>query len=672
MSYTVSMISGSDDANRVAKIQAIYERLKEQWSDFRAQSLKAFEYVSGIQLDPQVREELRRENRPAMIFNLMQPKLVTIAGLLESNKMFMRAVPINEGDEQLADMHTQLVSDWGMRNCGGMKEITKAAIDAAIGKIGWLNNYWSTQDNIEGKWITESYDPFMLLIDADARKQDQSDWRYMAATGFYTADEIISIFADSLDEETIQMLKENDERISGLVKKNMPTSWIERVWSGVNDFFSRTISRKGTNYESGMINDYVDSRAGRYRVIEFHDRRTRVRTLFYNTQTRETQEMPEGTSAPADSVSRASDFLQQLNITTGGGWISKTVVTHEVWRTACAPYLMPNKVLMEAPYAVQGRGFQFKPIFCYNFHPDITKMQSLMDVLIEPQDSYNQRRMTFLEWLMRAVNPDWAVPHNSIDEKDLETWKSKERGKLLFFKTVNAQTPTPVHPLAEASSLKVFSEEDRDLAETLTNITPNTQGTSENKNESGVLFAQKVQRALTALSYFFGNVQLSMKEVFKYTDASLQQFMTAPRKVRLLNKSNQPYWLQLNMPTLQGVLNDVSQGEFDFEPDTLQLGETAKQVKFAEAMEFVRAVPAELIKWDELFKLWDSPVADVMGQFAAQMMGIMQQAQQAQAQQAQDQAAIQQMTGAAGAVQAVETAAQGPAPLAQSELQGAA
>lgn len=678
MAYTVSVIDAGNDGNRVMKIQSLYERMREQWNTFRASALKNFEYTIGNQLDDDVREQLRKENRPAMVFNLIQPKVVTIAGLLESNKMYMRAIPIGDDDNKTADIHTRLVSDWAMRNCNGLKEITKAAMDAAIGKIGWLNNYWSTKEDIQGRWYTESYDPFMVLFDADARRQDQKDWRYLAVSGFYTADEIISIYAEYLDQDTIEQITQADERISGIKKGSAaPTSWIERVWSGAIDFITKaTTTKKSTNYEGGVINDFVDTRVGRYRVIEFHDRRTTVHTVLYNVMTRETKNVDgDKTLAPQDDATVAQQQMDALNAASGGGWIKKTYVTQELWITACAPWLLPNKVLYEKPYPVQGKGFQFKPIFCYDFHPDITKTQSLIDVLIDPQDSYNQRRMTFLEWLMDAVNPDIWAPQNSIDGQDLSVWQSKDRGKIRFFRSIAGEKPERQHPLAEGQALKIFSDEDRDLAETLTNITPNTQGQSEaGKQESGVLFAQKVQRALTALSYFFGNVQHAMKETFNYCDGSLQVHMDTPRKIRLLDNKNNPNWLLINWPTVEGVINDVTQGEFDFEADAMQLGETAKQVKFAEAMEFIRLIPPELVKWDVLFDLWDSPVADEMKQFAQAMMGVALQAQQMQQQQQQQQAQLQNVTGAAQAVSALEGAA-GTDPntmLKQKELQAQA
>ena len=656
---------GQEYDGQVQKIVSIYEILREKWAIFRAEALRNYEYVIGEQIDEAIKRELKSENRPAMVFNLVQNKIVTIAGLLESNTSYMRAIPVNEGDSVLADLHTQLVSDWAMKNCGGVREITKAAIDAAIGRIGWTNNYWTTTNDPSGKWITESYDPFMVMFDPDARKKDQSDWRYLTVSGFYTAEEIIGIYSEDLDEETIQEIKDNDLRIGGVRSrgKNLPTGWVDRLWSGIQDMVDlrqRKVNAT-SDYTISALNDLVDSRTGRYRVIEFHDRRSVMRHAIYNSRTREQVVIPQKTTQETEEAysARRASQLSTANLMSGGGFKERTFVTEQLWITAVAPWLLPRAVLLEKEYPVQGKGFQFKPIFCYDFHPDITKTQSLIDVLIDPQDSYNQRRMSFLEWIMNAVNPDWYAPENSITPAMQPDWSSRKRGKIKFYRPIGGLQPEREHPMAEASSLKVFSDEDRDLAETLTGITPNTQGLSENTNESGILFAQKVQRAMTALSFFFGNLHASMREIFNYTDANLQVFMTLPRKIRVWKNPTDPQWMQVNQHTINGVQNDVSEGEYDFAVDTEALGETAKQVKFAEALAFIRTLPPQLVKWDELFKLWDSPVAEPMRQFASAMLQVTvgNQLQQMQAQQQQAQlTAVQQGAATVGSLEQASNA----------------
>ena len=77
--------------------------------------------------------------------------------------------------------------------------------------------------------------------------------------------------------------------------------------------------------------------------------------------------------------------------------------------------------------------------------------------------------------------------------------------------------------------------------------------------------------------------------------------------------------MSVNWPTLRGLLNDTRQGEYDFKPDFTQLGETAKQMKFLEASEFIKTIPPQFVKWASYIKLWDSPAADELAEYAEQM-----------------------------------------------------
>lgn len=637
----------------VLKVQNLYEEMKLAWGPFRERALRAFEYVIGNQIDEEVRSELQAERRPALVFNLMQNKVVTIAGMLEANATYMRAIPVREGDEQLSDIHTVVVSDWAMPNCNGNREMGKAGIDASICGLGWTNNFWTTRSNPEGQWVTESVDPFMVMFDPNARKADQSDWRYLVYSAFYTAEEILGIYGPRLTYDQKKTIKERDKMIQNFMEdKKKPLGWVDRLWSGFSDAWDSirgTTKDGGTDYEKGLINDFVDARTGRYRVIELHDRRTKVIDRLYNPATRKSLEIEEidgeTDEAREARIQKELKTLQQASViqaqaqsmvtggqpqeANGGQFFRDCFSREELWITAVVPTLLPDNPLLEQPYPKHRNGFAIKPVFGYDFHPDITKIQSLIQVLMDPQDSYNQRRMTTLELLMDAVNPDVEYPVGSIKPTEEALWKSKERGILKPYSVVQGAKPEMQHPLAEAIvGLKGFAEEDRGLSEQLTAITPNAQGLEESAGESGVLFAQRVQRSMQALAYFFGNLQFHQQEVFKYCDTMLQVFLTMPRKIRILDKTNQPNWLPLNMPTILGTMNDFTQGEYDFIPDSKTLGETAKQIKFAEAVSFIKIIPPELVMWPKLFELWDSPVADEMGQYAQAMLGMQVQAQQ--------------------------------------------
>lgn len=174
-----------DDKSKVAWMISTFTTLTDRFSTFRKEAGRNYDHVIGDMISTKDRKKLNDAGRPVTIYNLHLPILTYLSGTLATNKNRLRAIPIGPGDEQLAGLHTALVSDYAMENCDGYYEISKASLDAAIGKIGWLNNYMSYREDPEGKWITEAFDPFMIMFDPDARKIDQTDWRYYTVSAFY-------------------------------------------------------------------------------------------------------------------------------------------------------------------------------------------------------------------------------------------------------------------------------------------------------------------------------------------------------------------------------------------------------------------------------------------------------------------------------------------------------
>ena len=665
----------------VQKIQESWSILRTKFSQLHVEALRNYRYVIGDQIDEEVKKVLREEHRPAMVFNLIQPLVLYLAGVLSANKQAMRASPLRFGDELLAELHTVLVSDFAMEGCDGYEEIVKAAIDSVIAKVGWLNNHWSTRETAEGKWITESFDPLMIMWDPDGRKEDQTDWRYQAVSAMYAAEEIIAIHQDEIDPEMKDYIRREAGRLEGAYRKiGTPIGWLDRVFSAVREVWD---SLRGAEHlrdqRAGLISEFFDGRSGLYRVIEWHEKRTIVKKWVYSPETRDQIPIPE-------ELYENPEAIQQLVARVPGGRV-QDIQQEQMWVIAVCPTLLPDRVILEKPYAVQNKGFQHKPIFCYSFHPDLVQTASVVDALVGIQDSFNQRRMTMLEYIMDTVNPKIEAPEDSISPENLDAWKSKERGVIRFFKsTVGGGKPTVTPPIVDKAAIQAFTDEDRDLVQKTAGISPNSQGYKESSNEPASLFAQRVKQGEIMMGFLNSHVLRAMRSVFRYCDASLQQFLTMPRMVRLLSEpaagmpgvvpvkqgEQDAYWIKLNWPTMDKLINDVRQGEYDFKADFTQLGETARQVKFAEAMGFVKAIPPELIKWGELFKLWDSPVSEAMGQFAEQQQGQAVAAQQAQIAAAKEAQLLKQAQGEAGLVGQASQAQKQLDPVTQSRERTAA
>jgi len=614
----------------VQKIQMNWFQLRDRFATFRNEMIRDYEYIIGNQIDADVITKLESQGRPVMVFNLLQPVVLYMAGNLASNKRVFRAVPKRRGDERLAEVRTVLVNDYAMANCNGYEEIVKAAVDAMICKVGWTNNYMDYSEDPEGKWKTEVFDPFMIMWDPDAKKNDQSDWRYYAVSGWYGAEEIIAMIPD-MPADLVEQMRLEASRIEGIVRApGKPIGWVDRVIGSLSDYWK---SRRSLGTVRSALDDMIDGAAGLYRVIEWHEKRITTSTLVYSPLSR------EAIPAPEDQM-ELSMMMQQIP-----GAKIQTVTTSALYVTTICPALVPDMPLVEQPYGVQGAGFQHKPIFCYDLHPDKLQTKSVLDSLIGAQDSFNQRRMTQLETLMDTVNPKWNAPENSIG--NVEEWQNAARGDVRFYRRQGGDKPEPDRPTAQIQWIDKFAEEDRALIDMISQITPNMKGFEQSANEPASLYRQRVEQGMTTLQFFNMNLTLAMRQIFRYCDKSLARYMTAPKMIRLLSEppsgmmgveasqlgDGQLWWLAVNWPSLQGVINDMTTGEFDYEPDMSKIGQTARQLQLLEAIEFVNVMPPELVYWPKLFELWDSPIAADMGRFAEMQMGTMLLQQQVAARQ---------------------------------------
>jgi hypothetical protein len=607
------------DKQKVEKIVSIWDSLDTRWKSFYQEVIRNFEYLCDNQIIPEIRAQLKADERPELVFNFLLALVNYIAGVIATNKFKMRAIPIRMGDEQKAELHTVL-NEWAMQNCDGDYEIARAAVMACIAKIGWTNNYWDASAPNGGRWVTKSYDPFMIRFDPDTKNEDLSDCRYMAVSGYYSAEEIIAIYdLDKINPTKAKKIRDNATKLEGSYpKETKPKGWLNAVFGGAADWWNSGKEQTSWYQQDSLIDNYCDARMGIYRVVEFHDRRKYSKKYAYNPQTRQPEEVGHDVM---NDASKMKDYEDEHK-----DWFIFDDVKNELWITAVCPRLLDDDVLLEVPYPIQDKGFQFKPIFWHSFHPDLTRSRGILDNLISSQDYFNQRMMSFLEAVMRGVNPDWLVDDQAISEENLVEWQSKKRGRILKHKGMGKDNkPERLHPMGEVlNSLQGSAEMIFDLQPKLSGVSPNQMGFKESSKESGVLYNQRVQAGLTALGQAFAHIQRSMSQIYDYCDRGLQIFLTTPRAVRILgeppkgmegvvmNQDQQDmYWLQVNQELLDGVLNDVSQGEYDFKPDLTQLGQTAKQAKFMEGMELLKSIPP---KFQEVLAplvvgIWDNPIA---------------------------------------------------------------
>ena len=613
-----------------------------------------YNYAVGDMIDPDVRKEMKSEGRPIFEFQLPNQTVLYIAGKLKRDATRIKAVPTRDDDVEDAEFITSLVNDWAMGNCDGYNEMASAGLDAAIGRIGFTSNYWDIRRDPEGKWYTGRLDPFLVMFDPDSKKANQDDCRFVSYNPMMSAEEIIQVYRRYLSPELITEIRREAAlyESSSISVFQKARSWFDRIGQGIGKPFD---AEHDARVRSGLLTPFVDAKEGLYRVVEWHDRRTVTKKYVYSPVSRAVVEIPEDKHQDEAYI---SGELQKIP----NGMIYDD--SQEVqYITVAVPALLKDKFLLEQPYEVQGKGYSIKWVLCYNFHPDVTKSQSVLDALIAPTDIYNQRQMSATQLVLDNLNPPIDAPENSISPEHLSSWKSKARGLIRFFNPKAGAKPETRKPDANIfHMLEVQAEEGKNQLEYISGISPNARGYQESSKESGVLFESRRAASEVMTSHFFDNMQEFMSNCFTYCFANLQQYMTFPRMVRLFSDEGDPYWLMVNQPTIEGVLNDLSKGEYDFRPDVAALGESARReavLTLSQSAPFFEGDPViKMALGAAMLKNMDIPEAKKLSVFVEQRIGMAQQAEQAQAQTA---AASQQLDQATQVKNLLQPASEGRA-----------
>jgi hypothetical protein len=627
--------------DRVAGLTAAWTAMQHRWREFREKQYKAYRYSIGDMLTQKAREQLAEDRRPALEFQLPNQTILYLAGKLKRDTTKIKAVPMSPDDVESAPMISSLVNDWAMEGCSGYNEMAAAGLDAAIGGVGFVTNYYHYRDDPEGNHYTSRLDPFLCMFDTDAKRIDQKDCKHLSYSPMLTADEIIQIYKKYLDQPTIDLIRSEAAAYEGASVSlwGKARSWFDRImnWNFTESNWS---ADNKARQREGLISDLVNAQEGLYRCIEWHDRRMVTKKYMVDPIMGNVEELPMTPDAQQDEA-----VVAQKLAASSPGSFTQEVTTELYYITVSVPALLKDRFVMEMPYPVQKSAYSIKWVLCYDFHPDVTKSRSVMDALIAPTDFFNQRQMTALEVAMDSVNPGIDAPKNSIDKEDLEAWTSKKRNVIRFFKVTKGDAPKRAHPQPEVfNMLKVMSEEGKDLHEVISGISPNARGYQESAGESGRLFKERAANSEIMTAHFFDNMQEFMSGVFRYTFKELQVFMPFERMVRLLNDEGDPYWLVLNQQTLEGVKNDITKSEFDFKPDMQALGESQREEVVAKMADGVQLISDPITKEyvaSLIFQNMGVPEGKKIAKFIQDRIGVTQMEQQRSAQIAETQARMQ-------------------------------
>jgi hypothetical protein len=669
--YSDSFSSNTDydDVEAIARIGSADMNLQARFEVFNQEILENFYRLAGHIYSAADLKKLNLEKRPNFEWNLFRPILLAVVG------NFKNAIPSCDffGESPLEEATANLqkkLNDYVLFQANDIEyELAKAFLWAVVGRIGWLKTSWCYDNDPEGMVKVEWYNSLRLKFDINWTRRDTKDMRYISDSGWYSAEEIMEIYAHK-NPDLREIIYDRAETIvgesalkKGKLKKMMAT-WAERFLNDSLPYQGKkhgydSFSESDVNYR---FNGTWYNSDGRFKVIDWYEKRLEPIMKITDLTTGQEQDVTDIVRVEGKENERnwfdknKLAMLRQQFVSP----VVKQSYKEIIWQTSVVPAL--NLKLYDAPQKWQSGYFKFIPVLCYDFHPNILETRSIMDDIIDPVSSYNVERNTILTYIMKMTKGGWIAEEGAVkgfeDElmsNDLVGLKKVANGALTSNRIQPIQPPTyPValaeHAMSEKEDLQIISAQ-----------SPNVQGRKESAKETGVLFQSRVAQANVMQSWISDNAQYSVLLIAYNSLAIIQTYLKMPRAIMILGDEANPEWILLNQRSLGNILNDVTYGRYNIRISKQPYGRKAQEAEFERVMQintWLQSIDKAYIDPTIALKIAPLTVKNEMIQHIKQVQQRMleaqmqenQQNQQMQQQAAQDQAemgAIQKATAKA-------------------------
>lgn len=164
--------------------EGLYLTLKEQLeadiefsNAWRVRAREEFSFVAGRQFSEEDESALREQQRPVVVFNTTLKFIRAICGLETNNRHEIIYLPTdvtNEGEVKANEALTS-VSEWMERGCKAQRQQGRAFRDCVICGLGGTDSLLDFDGEPQGKYIESRLPPLELLWDKNARGLNYED-----------------------------------------------------------------------------------------------------------------------------------------------------------------------------------------------------------------------------------------------------------------------------------------------------------------------------------------------------------------------------------------------------------------------------------------------------------------------------------------------------------------
>ncbi len=561
---------------------------------------------AGLQWKKEWKEQLEAEGRPANAYNLLRPVVNSILAIELANRKKIIAKPSGRGgDVKLAEVVTQVLLHFFNRTKFDWHR-TKVQLDAIIAKYGVYNVGWSYEKDPLGELEITAIDPRRIKFELNYADPSWSKASYIYDKHQLSLEEILNKYA--LDDDEMQNTILEEAKMFFEQDQDKKSKWVSKRLKALFSAAYEIVTSGNQSTESNIYNKYLnwfDPITGKFDVLELHEKRTERRLLVFDRNRQKNIDITEqakkelGLGFDNEKI----DQVKQLYQIDGE---PRTTLDSKRFITAVIPAFRLK--VNEQPYPWDIDYYTYIPNYCYDYHADAFKAQSVIDDLVDPQSDFNKARSTKLELLTRYVNKGWVGDENAIVGVE-EDWRTNEITPFRRIRSGYFGLVKPEEGQTISNDLVRETSEAPMLIEQISNARDSIRGSQQNANESGKRTSIRINQQEKSFSYLFANNDNSAIAVAEVSFGIIQKMVTIPRIIRItqdLPNGQQYQDVEINQPQyaiepesgklVTQIKNDITIGKYDFTMDKAAYSSNAKEIEFAMISDLFDAVKETNLK----------------------------------------------------------------------------
>jgi hypothetical protein len=594
-----------NDEDCLFNMMRLWTSLDPIFEQLNKDQTRAFDMtVSSSQWLQEWKDAYEQKGRQVSSYNLLRQVINVINAIELSNRKKIIAKPSSGGDTELAGIVTEVLDHFLHRTKFDWRR-TKVFNNSIIAKFGVYTLGWSFENNKYGDLEIGDCDPRTVRFEPNYADPTWEQAGYVMRKHQLSFDEIFNKFAGNDEEMQEALISEGkvfydynpDKRDKYLTQK------LKHLFQAVYE----TITGSSPNSTVSKFMNWYDPLTGKFDVLELHEKRTERRLVIgdskrpnklfditdsYHGEFERLNEKP-----PDGYRYNNGEIINSIKERYGFDGEPDMELTTNKYVTAVIPAFRLK--VNEQPYPFKIKGYVYIPQYCYDYHADTLKAQSVIDDLIDPQSSYNKMISLNQELLWKYANNGWILDANAINGYE-EDWES---GRLAPYRRVRPGYINLIKPEIQQTvspDLIKGMQETPAIMDRIANTSESIRGRIEKGVTSGKHFNAVRSQEEKSFSYMFNNVSNSALSVAESGWAIIQNRVTVPRIFRITQDDGQEKEVRVNEQQygidvetgnlIRKVKNDITIGEYDFEISDTPYSGNAKEMEFYKLSELLDAL----------------------------------------------------------------------------------